>query len=76
MIAAHVLPYVLRSRGFETGPLPMGDDGEPVLQVTVQDGVVTIDGAEVIEELEAVNGIVYVVDGVLGMDGVELEGLT
>ena len=74
LIGAHVLPYVLRSRRFETGPLPMGDDGEPVLQVTVQEGAVTIDGAEVIEDLEAVNGVVHVVDGVLGFDLVELEG--
>ena len=58
------------------GTVADGRRREPVLQVTVQDGVVTIDGAEVIEELEAVNGIVHVVDGVLGMDGVELEGLT
>jgi hypothetical protein len=36
LIRAHVLPYVLRLRGFETGPLPIGDDGEPVLQVTVE----------------------------------------
>ena len=75
LIRAHLLPYVLRSRGFETGPLPMGDDGEPVLQVTVQNGAVTIDGADVIEELEAANGVVHVVDGVLGLDQVELEGV-
>jgi uncharacterized surface protein with fasciclin (FAS1) repeats len=73
VIGNHVLPYVLRSRGFETGPLPMGDDGEPVLPVTVQDGSVTIDGAEVIDK-EAVNGIVYVVDGVLGSMGSSSRG--
>jgi uncharacterized surface protein with fasciclin (FAS1) repeats len=71
-----VLPYVLRSRGFETGPLPMGDDGEPVLQVTVQNGAVTMDGADVIEELVAVNGVVHVVDGVLGLDQTELEEIS
>jgi uncharacterized surface protein with fasciclin (FAS1) repeats len=76
LIRAHVLPYVLRSRGFETGPLPMGDDGEPVLQVTVQNGAVTIDGADVIEELVAVNGVVHVVDGVLGLDQTELEEIS
>jgi uncharacterized surface protein with fasciclin (FAS1) repeats len=53
----------------------MGDDGEPVLHVTVQGGAFTIDDAEVIEDLEAVNGVVYVVDGVLGLDLVELEGV-
>jgi uncharacterized surface protein with fasciclin (FAS1) repeats len=74
VIASHVLPYVLRSKGFETGPLGMGDDGIPVLQVAVQVGTVTIDGAEVIEDLEAVNGVIHVVDGVLGLDQVELEG--
>lgn len=73
VIGSHVLPYVLRSKDFETGPLGMGDDGEPVLQVTVQKGAVTTDGADVIEELEAVNGVVHVVDGVLGLDLVELE---
>lgn len=73
LIAGHVLPYDLRSGEFETGPLPMGD-GEPVLQVTVQGGAVTIDGADVIEDLEAVNGVVHVVDGVLGIDLVTLEG--
>ena len=54
----------------------MGDDGEPVLDVSVQGSTVTIDGAEVIEELEAVNGVVHVVDGVLGLDLVDLEQLT
>jgi len=76
VIFAHVLPYVLRSRDFETGPLGMGDDGEPVLDVSLQGSTVTIDGAEVIEELEAVNGVVHVVDGVLGLDLVDLEELT
>jgi uncharacterized surface protein with fasciclin (FAS1) repeats len=73
VLAAHVLPYVLRSGEFETGPLGMGDDRDPVLQVTVQGDAVTIDGADVIEDLEAVNGVVHVVDGVLGIDRIELE---
>ena len=73
VIGSHVLPYVLRSKDFETGPLGMGDDGEPVLQVTVQGGAITIDDARVIEDLEAVNGVVYVVDGILGLDLMELE---
>jgi len=41
--------------------------------VTVQGDAVTIDGAEVIEDLEAINGVVHVVDGVLGFDRIELE---
>ena len=73
LLAAHVLPYVLRSVEFETGPLGMGDEGDPVLQVTVQGDAVTIDGADVIEDLEAVNGVVHVVDGVLGFDRIEPE---
>jgi uncharacterized surface protein with fasciclin (FAS1) repeats len=73
LIAGHVLPYVLRSRDFETGPLPMGDDGHPIHQVSVEGGVVVIDGAEVVGALEAVNGIAYVVDRILGLDRIELE---
>jgi uncharacterized surface protein with fasciclin (FAS1) repeats len=44
--------------------------------VTVRGGAVTIDGAEVIDDLEAVNGVVHVVDGVLGFDLAELEGVS
>jgi uncharacterized surface protein with fasciclin (FAS1) repeats len=73
VIAAHLLPYVLRTDRFETGPLPMGDDGQPVLQVEVEGDTVRIDGVEVIEDLRAVNGVVHVVDGVLGLGRVELE---
>ena len=73
LIAGHVLPYVLRSKDFETGPLPMGDDGHPIHEVSVDGDVVVIDGAEVIDNLEAVNGIAYVVDDVLGLEGIELE---
>jgi hypothetical protein len=66
LIGAHVLPYVLQSGEFETGQLGMGDDGEPVLHVTVQEDAVTIDGAQVIEDLESVNGVIHVVDGASG----------
>jgi hypothetical protein len=55
----------------------MGDDGMPVRQVTVQGSKVTIDGAEAIEDLEAVNGVIHVVihvvDGILWIGQVELE---
>jgi len=73
LIDGHVLPYVLRSSDFETGPLPMGDEGHPTYQVSVEGDVVVIDGAEVVGALEAVNGIAYVVDGTLGLDRIELE---
>jgi hypothetical protein len=51
----------------------MGDDGHPIHQVSVEGDVVVIDGAEVVGALEAVNGIAYVVDGILGLDRIELE---
>jgi hypothetical protein len=73
LTAGHVLPYVLRSRDFETGSLPMGDDGHPIHQVSVEGDVAVIDGAEVVGALEAMNGTVYVVDRILGLDRIEPE---
>lgn len=71
VIRAHILPFRLPAERFESRALGTAH-GEHELQMVVRGDVVSVDGATVVEaDLIGTNGVVHVIDGVLGLDAGE-----
>jgi hypothetical protein len=63
----HLVDYRLTEKDFETGALTMAHERH-TLRMVVEGDTVTLEGAAVVDTLEAENGIIHAVDGVLGLD--------
>lgn len=68
----HLVDYRLERKDFKTGPLTMAHERH-TLRMVVDSDTVTLDGAAVVDTLEAENGITHAVDAVLGLDLDALE---
>jgi hypothetical protein len=68
----HLVEYRLEREDFKSGPLTMAHERH-TLRMVVDGDTVTLDGAAVVDTLEAENGIIHAVDAVLGLDLNALE---
>lgn len=62
----HLVDYRLTRKDLETGPLMAHE--RHTLRMVVEGGTVTLDGAAVVDAIEAENGFIHAVDAVLGLD--------
>ena len=69
----HLVEARLMLEDLETGPLVMAHERH-TLEVAAEGGRVTIEGAVIVDTLEADNGIVHAVDTVLGLDQHPMAG--